>query len=265
MDSGRIERPKQQTQIGKKPPVAQTASLIVEPGKIIVEPRKVSEATTAPTALATTKKKDSPVVAQPVERKQTSTARTPTPSLMTKNQTSVDPAPQPVKPISDPVAPTENITVKPEKMLAKSIQSQSNPRLPPPEPPGTSQYKAKRSELSGVELEVLTSLFVGAYERGNIEEMMALFDDRASANNKTGKHSIRRDYEKFFDNTRQREIRLRQLSWQRNGLSASGRGLYQVRVRGEQGTKNYTGTIRFEVEKKNKKVLITLLSHKSLF
>jgi hypothetical protein len=48
-------------------------------------------------------------------------------------------------------------------------------------------HQAKYSEVSGVELEVLTSLFVGAYERGNVEELMTLFDDQARANNKKGK------------------------------------------------------------------------------
>jgi hypothetical protein len=121
------------------------------------------------------------------------------------------------------------------------------------------------SEVSGVELEVLTSLFVGAYERGNVDELMNLFDEQARANNKKGKTNIRKDYETFFSSTRSREILLRHLRWKRDGRSASGHGLYQVQIQGNQGTQNYTGTIRFEVKKKDKRVLITQLTHKALF
>ena len=94
---------------------------------------------------------------------------------------------------------------------------------------------------------------------------MRLFDEHARADNKTGKSKIRQDYESFFVKTRAREMNLRQLRWQKNGLSANGQGVYQVRVKGKQGMKSYTGTIRFEVKKKNKRVLITKLSHKALF
>jgi hypothetical protein len=121
------------------------------------------------------------------------------------------------------------------------------------------------SEVSGVVLEVLTSLFVGAYERGNVDELMNLFVEEARANNKRGKTNIRKDYETFFSSTRSREILLRHLRWKRDGRSASGHGLYQVQIQGNQGTQNYTGTIRFEVKKKDKRVLITQLIHKALF
>lgn len=120
-------------------------------------------------------------------------------------------------------------------------------------------------DLSRLDLEVLTSLFVGAYERGDIDAMMALFAEGVSTNDQTGKGGIRQDYQKLFTSTRRRDLRLSGLRWVRRGDNARGQGVFEASVEGDGRIRHFAGTLRFEVQKRGNQALITGFFHRDLY
>jgi hypothetical protein len=120
-------------------------------------------------------------------------------------------------------------------------------------------------QISEQELEALIKRFIIVYERGDLEGLMALFAVDADANRNQNRNAIHRDYQDLFYATNARLMNMTDLRWNRQGNYASGDGLFKVSVRerNQQDFNNYQGTIYFEVQKTNGKVLITNLSNKT--
>jgi len=122
------------------------------------------------------------------------------------------------------------------------------------------------SPVSKLDLEVLISLFIGAYERGDLEALMALFAEQVETNNQAGKRGIQQDYRTLFAATRRRQMSLTDMQWQRRGDNARGHGLFEVRLEGGEGqARSYAGTLRFEVQKRESRLLITGFFHRDLY
>lgn len=165
--------------------------------------------------------------------------------------------PKPSAPATSAADTTVVVTAASPTPAVVAETTPTKPPLPANKPPSPA--------ISDMDLEVLTSLFIGAYERGNLDELMTLFDDQARANDTQGKANIRRDYQMLFKGTRDRQMKLTDLHWDRNGLSARGHGLFEVRLRGERGYRNLAGTIRFEVRKQRGALRISGLQHRELY
>lgn len=176
------------------------------------------------------------------------------------------PAAAPVTPAAPkpaPAAPAATattvaiVTPPPAVPLPPAAPALAKPPLPASKPPTPS--------ISEMDLEVLTALFIGSYERGNLDELMGLFDDQARSNDTQGKANIRRDYQMLFKTTQDRKMTLTDLRWNRSGSSARGHGIFEVRLRGARGYRNLTGTIRFEVSKQRGTLRISGLQHREIY
>jgi len=147
---------------------------------------------------------------------------------------------------------------------AGSVSDAKPVALTTPTPPVTATPSVENA-VTRLDLEVLASLFVGAYERGDIEALMALFADQVQTNHQVGKGGIRRDYQTLFAATRQREMNLSAMQWVRRGGQAEGHGIFEIRLEGAEQTRSYAGTLRFQVQKQDSRVLITGFFHRDLY
>ncbi len=123
--------------------------------------------------------------------------------------------------------------------------------------------KALLQAVSPAAVKVVLGRFIGAYERGDVTTLMALFTERARANTEVGKADIARNYQKVFQATQTRRLILSNLYWHREGTILRGKGDFSVKVQGweERYPKIYSGTIRFELEKQNGELLIREVQH----
>ena len=110
---------------------------------------------------------------------------------------------------------------------------------------------AEERLLTPGELESLMSRYTRAYQRGDLNGVMALFT--ASA-----RRRIKQDYTTLFATHHIRGLWLRDLRWLYHDRSASGSGRYELRLqRRDNGEPHQVGGgIRFTVQKRDRQVLI---------
>ena len=128
------------------------------------------------------------------------------------------------------------------------------------------QARAERARLEAVapgqrdltagELESLMSRYTRAYQRGDLNGVMALFATGARGR-------IQQDYATLFAAHHIRGLWLRDLRWVYRGQSASGSGRYELRLqRRDNGEpRQVGGGIRFTVQKRDSQVLIEVIEY----
>jgi len=186
------------------------------------------------------------------------------------------PAPAPeVKPASAPVKKEQYVLykalrTKSEKKtndLVKIRKIPENGKVAPREAPAAHRKKVEANKLAQAgysqqlvrpilserELKILLGRFVRAYERGDLESFMQFFSEKARSGGKKGKHNIRKDYKKLFNNTISRRMRLNNIEWLSVGDVMRGRGRFSVEVhtRGKEYTEKRKGQVVFEVGQDN--------------
>ncbi len=104
--------------------------------------------------------------------------------------------------------------------------------------------------------------FVAAYERGDLEGLMSLFDESARIE-RGGRARIRSDYDELFRGSELRSLRLRDLRWSGDGEIVRAEGAFVARVlrRGEEAMRDVGGSIRVELVKRGDRLLIIGLYH----
>jgi len=135
-------------------------------------------------------------------------------------------------------------------------------REPPAQPPvarvrearppwWAERLAAEERPLTPDELENLMSRYTGAYQRGDLNGVMALFT--ASA-----RRRIEQDYTALFATHHIHGLWLRDLRWLYHGRSASGSGHYELQVRRRDNGEPHqlAGGIRFTAQKRGHQVLI---------
>jgi ketosteroid isomerase-like protein len=132
-----------------------------------------------------------------------------------------------------------------------------------PDPPVQDPNQHQEAGVSVNDLKALMGHFMETYNRGDLAGFMTLFDERARTSSHYGKPAIRKHYKDFFSITASRRLILNGLQWHREGVIASGRGGFQVRVRMRDGrtVHDSRGTIRFEVRKRRGAVKIQVVYH----
>lgn len=147
--------------------------------------------------------------------------------------------------------------------IAASDKGRQTVTVGPSVQPASAVIAGDAPSISPQELENLTGHFTSAYERGDLTGFMALFSANARATGCDNLSEIRRDYADLFHASGSREIRLNDLRWSRRGGFASGDASVAVSVwqRDRSYVNRWAGTIRFEVQKLDGKVLITGLYH----
>lgn len=123
------------------------------------------------------------------------------------------------------------------------------------------QARAERQtaarELTARDLDDLVGRYLSAYQSGDLERLMALFDARARGGGGKNRDRLRRDYADFFGATQTRRLTLTRMRWTVREPTAQGVARYQLReVRTDGATRDYEGSLRFEVLKQDARVLI---------
>ena len=108
--------------------------------------------------------------------------------------------------------------------------------------------------------ESLIKSFISSYEAGDLDIFMSLFSDDAHTKEQKDRASIRVAYNQFFQATRNRRLRLGELKWAQAGndmLVGIAPFLLTLNQEGKRNLSQYSGTLVFHVEDRNRHLLIT--------
>jgi hypothetical protein len=107
---------------------------------------------------------------------------------------------------------------------------------------------------------VLLARLAEAYERGDTENMMSLFDERARTD-AGGWPETRRDLDSLFKGTELRNLRIDGVAWSGDGDQMKGQGRYRMTHmhKGELILKTQSGAVRIELIRRGRAVLIASL------
>ena len=158
---------------------------------------------------------------------------------------------------------TEVVLADSARVVAPLLDFDSLSRDEKPDPSVQDPNQHQQIGVSVNDLKALMGRFTETYNQGDLAGFMTLFDERARTGSHYGKPAIRKDYEGFFSITASRRLILNDLKWHREGVIASGRGGFQVRVRMRDGrtVHDSRGAIRFEVRKHGAAVSIQGVYH----
>jgi hypothetical protein len=117
--------------------------------------------------------------------------------------------------------------------------------------------------VSQAELAALIKRFIFVYEAGDINQFLTLFDQNVRTNDQSTKEGLREDYEGLFKTTDLRQMTLGNVNWDLRDNKADGWGNFEVKVRkkGETQIKAFVGSLTFNVEKNDGRLLIKQLYH----
>lgn len=201
------------------------------------------------------------------ESKRPAPVKTPEPEARTSAPKPTPVAAPVVAPATAPVAlPVEAPRVEPAPVPAPPVttsapaSTESIPAPAAPAPPPTALEPLTQRELA-----LLLMNFSRAYEEGNLDQFMRMFDASVRTEDRTSMVGVRADYHELFLKTAMRQIILGDIRWVTNGLSARGTGAFEVRVRerNEDQPRIFKGTIEFQVERKGADALIVGLYHRT--
>lgn len=174
-------------------------------------------------------------------------AAPPEPATMQRLPASRDAPPQP--------ATSAVIRVAARAEPAASPLPSMQPAVAPaqPEPP-----HADRGERPAPpDPDAMLAQFMAAFERGDAQAFMALFDDVALGRS-GGKPNIRREHESLFRSTELRHIAIDGMAWSREGDWIRGEGRYRTTLmrKGELVLRTETGVFRIQLVLRGDQALI---------
>ena len=156
---------------------------------------------------------------------------------------------------------------RPERLGATPTrQARPDPRSDQSaDPRGESRLAAApdAEALTIQELDGLIGRYANAYQRGDLDSLMALFAVDARGKGGSSRDGIRRDYGTLFGAHWIKRIWLHDLGWTREGDSASAVGRYELWLqrRDDGGLIELAGTIRFEVRKRDGRSSIVTIDY----
>jgi DnaJ-domain-containing protein 1 len=171
------------------------------------------------------------------------------------------PAPQPVV---APVRPPNSRSPVPVSEAAPAPAPAPAASMAPvadnvPAVPEIKPAPLRRDQLNG-----LVASLAEQYQRGDLENLLALFD--ASAHFERGdKKQIRAEYGELFRDSENRALYIWDMAWSGDGKVTRGEGSYQTRVlrKGDHSPRIYNGAVTIEVVQRNDRPLIVGLYHKA--
>lgn len=113
------------------------------------------------------------------------------------------------------------------------------------------------------ELDRVVNQFTKSYNAGDINRLMALFDENARTNDQQSKLGIKADYAELFNNTKYRKLMINDINWQLGKGKAEGAAEFVVTVQAKNGLEesSFRGQIKITAIKHSRGVYITRLLH----
>jgi DnaJ-domain-containing protein 1 len=171
------------------------------------------------------------------------------------------PAPQPVvAPLQTPkVSSPAPVSEAPHTPAPAPAASMAPVAVNVPAAPEIKPAPLRTDQLNG-----LVASLAEQYQRGDLENLLALFD--ASARIERGdKKQIRNEYSELFRNSENRALHIWDMAWSGDGRVTRGEGSFQARVlrKGDGSPRIYNGAVTIEVIQRNDRPLIVGLYHKA--
>ena len=163
--------------------------------------------------------------------------------------------------------------------LVPAVAASIPERLPPPprpieaaqgaigtpvavDPAAVPEIKPER--LRPDQLNGLVANLAEQYQRGDLENLLALFDTSARIE-RGDKKQIRAEYGELFRNSESRALHIWDMAWSGDGRVTRGEGSFQARVlrKGDGSPQIRSGAVTIEVIQRNDRPLIVGLYHKA--
>ncbi|MDX1810403.1 MAG: AAA family ATPase, partial [Gammaproteobacteria bacterium] len=108
-------------------------------------------------------------------------------------------------------------------------------------------------QLSAVELNTIISQFMLAYQKGKLAQISQLLADNIQSNNISDKQKFLDEYERLFNITSSRNIRIFNINWVNQADGIQGQGTFDVslRERGASNKINQKGSITLKIIRQN--------------
>ena len=131
-------------------------------------------------------------------------------------------------------------------------------------PPEVIDDQLVTETVSDLELTALVFDLVFYYETGDLDGFSALFAENAVADGMNGVTKIRKDYQRLFQSTDLRQMRVEEMRWQHGADRSSGSGEFFVSVWRDVGGEPFVqqGRLNIELVRSGDKLLVTRMNHK---
>lgn len=155
---------------------------------------------------------------------------------------------------------TRSVPVPTEQQRSEADEPPAKPAQPTvnsaPVTPKLAVMAAAPETLTVSQVENLMRRYIEAYQRGDLNSVMALFAAGARGR-------IQGDYAALFAKYSVRGLWLRDLRWDYRGLVANGTGRYELKLRQRDGGEFHQveGSIRFTVQQRDKQILIEAIEY----
>ena len=149
---------------------------------------------------------------------------------------------------------TKKKIVVAKKSLSSTEVKQNNP---------VSKATLDEIALTRSELNNVLSQFMRSYNKGDIQRLMALFDENATTNDQRNKQGIKSEYLELFKSTSDRDIKIRNIQWDLGKGKAKGDAKFTVTVKpvGSAQVAQVEGKLRIFAVKESRGVFIKSLLH----
>ena len=149
---------------------------------------------------------------------------------------------------------TKKKIVVAKKSLSNTEVKQNNP---------VSKATLDEISLTRSELNNVLSQFMRSYNKGDIQRLMALFDENATTNDQRNKQGIKSEYLELFKSTSDRDIKIRNIQWDLGKGKAKGDAKFTVTVKpvGSAQAAQVEGKLRILAVKESRGVFIKSLLH----
>ena len=224
--------------------------------RALIEPSPIESAPHAPPPLAVVKPEPTRApVAEPKPDRETK------PVIMPAAEQIVSPRPvaHSVTPPQPPSTPER--LLPPPPITAEAVPVAIGPSIAVNVP---STPEIKPELLRPDQLNSLVSSLTDRYQRGDLENLLELFDPAARME-RGDKKQIRTEYGELFRNSENRTLHIWDMAWSRDGKVTRGVGSFQARVqrKSESSPRIYGGSVTIEVVQRNDRPLIVGLYHKA--
>lgn len=117
--------------------------------------------------------------------------------------------------------------------------------------------------VSLIELKKVMSLFVKAYEKGDLNELVKLFSEDAQTNDQKSKEGVINDYSILFNTTSARQMYIKNMKWNIDQGAGSGQSDFVVLVTPKDSgiEQTFKGKLKVTIEKKQQGPMITRFFH----
>jgi len=152
----------------------------------------------------------------------------------------------------------------PKKLLSKELkQIAANNTAPsaikPISQPIPSPQKKKTNEFEPDNLHEVINKFTGAYKGGDMNSLYSVLSKDIKTDDSNNRDSLTAQYEKLFNITDDRELKLMNVSWKTDTEKAAGEGRFEATIleKGRTKPQTYAGTFTMSIEKRNTQLAIT--------